>query len=58
MRLRLSTGRNFMSLAVLDRASGKVLSRFKGTEVFSEVVSDGSRAFVMSEHAVYGYRCE
>ncbi len=49
---------NYLSLAVLDRASGTVLSRSKGTEVFSEVVSDGNRAFVVGERAVYGYRCQ
>lgn len=49
---------SYVSLAILDRASGVVRSRSKGSEVFRDFAVSGGRAFVVSDDAVYGYRCE
>ncbi|HEX8321778.1 PQQ-binding-like beta-propeller repeat protein [Longimicrobium sp.] len=49
---------NFMSLAILDRTSGRVQSRIGVPEIFSDFAVEGNRAFAVSDRAVYAYRCD
>lgn len=49
---------NFMSLAILDRTSGRVQSRIGAPDIFSDFAVEGDRAFAVSDRAVYAYRCD
>jgi outer membrane protein assembly factor BamB len=49
---------NYMSLAILDRASGRVQTRLGGREIFTELAVHGDRAFAVSDRAVAAYRCD
>ncbi|HYW08987.1 MAG TPA: PQQ-binding-like beta-propeller repeat protein, partial [Longimicrobium sp.] len=48
---------NHMSLAILDRGSGKVLYRSKDSDIFSEFAVMNGRAFALSSRAIYAYDC-
>jgi outer membrane protein assembly factor BamB len=49
---------NYMTLAILDRTSGQVQWRSRGREIFKEFAVEGDRAFAVSDHAVYAFRCD
>lgn len=49
---------SYFTMAVLDRASGRVQSQSGGTEIFREFAVEGDHAFAVSDHAVYAYRCD
>lgn len=49
---------NYMSLAILDRASGRVQTRSRGREILTELAVHGDRAFAVSDRAVAAYRCD
>jgi outer membrane protein assembly factor BamB len=49
---------SYMSLAILDRDSGRVQNRSRGREIFTDVAVHEKRAFAVSDHAVYAYQCD
>lgn len=49
---------SYMSLSVLDRASGHAEARSRGNEIFTDFATHDDRAFAVSDRAVYGYRCD
>jgi outer membrane protein assembly factor BamB len=49
---------SYISLAILDRASGVLRSRSKGSEVFRDFAVAGERGYAVSQDALYAYQCE
>lgn len=49
---------SYMTLAILDRDSGRVQTRSSGSEIFTDFAVEGERAFAVSDRAVYAYRCD
>jgi len=49
---------NYMSLAILDRDSGRVQTRSRGREIYEDFAVHEDRAFAVSDHAIYAYQCD